>query len=217
MIEKFFAAGGALDKAIPGFQARQPQIDMAKAVDSAINEQTQLVVEAGTGTGKTFAYVVPALVRGKKTIISTGSKNLQEQLFHRDLPLMADALGFTGRLSLLKGRSNYLCHDRLSRQITESHGQYADPTLLTQLVKIRTWSSATKTGDLGECETIAEDSPVIPMITSNNDNCLGRECPSYDDCFVVKARRKAMEADIVVVNHHLFLADLAIKEQGLVS
>ncbi|WP_261857934.1 ATP-dependent DNA helicase [Photobacterium sanguinicancri] len=214
MIEKFFAAGGALDKAIPGFQARQPQIDMAKAVDSAINEQTQLVVEAGTGTGKTFAYVVPALVRGKKTIISTGSKNLQEQLFHRDLPLMADALGFTGRLSLLKGRSNYLCHDRLSRQITESHGQYADPTLLTQLVKIRTWSSATKTGDLGECETIAEDSPVIPMITSNNDNCLGRECPSYDDCFVVKARRKAMEADIVVVNHHLFLADLAIKETG---
>ncbi|MGF1690490.1 ATP-dependent DNA helicase [Photobacterium kagoshimensis] len=214
MIEKFFAAGGALDKAIPGFQARQPQIDMAKAVDSAINEQTQLVVEAGTGTGKTFAYVVPALVRGKKTIISTGSKNLQEQLFHRDLPLMADALGFTGRVSLLKGRSNYLCHDRLSRQITESHGQYADPSLLTQLVKIRTWSSATKTGDLGECETIAEDSPVIPMITSNNDNCLGRECPSYDDCFVVKARRKAMEADIVVVNHHLFLADLAIKETG---
>ncbi|MEZ8740278.1 ATP-dependent DNA helicase [Photobacterium swingsii] len=214
MIEKFFAAGGALDKAIPGFQARQPQIDMAKAVDSAINEQTQLVVEAGTGTGKTFAYVVPALVRGKKTIISTGSKNLQEQLFHRDLPLMADALGFTGRVSLLKGRSNYLCHDRLSRQITESHGQYADPTLLTQLVKIRTWSSATKTGDLGECETIAEDSPVIPMITSNNDNCLGRECPSYDDCFVVKARRKAMEADVVVVNHHLFLADLAIKETG---
>ncbi|OAN18479.1 ATP-dependent helicase [Photobacterium jeanii] len=214
MIEKFFADGGALAQAIPGFQARQPQIDMAKAVDSAITDQTQLVVEAGTGTGKTFAYVVPALVRGKKTIISTGSKNLQEQLFHRDLPLMAKALGFTGRVALLKGRSNYLCHDRLSRQITESHGQYADPTLLSQLVSIRSWSSATKTGDLGECESIAEDSPVLPMITSTNDNCLGRECPSYDDCFVVKARRRAMEADLVVVNHHLFLADLAIKDTG---
>jgi len=214
MIAKFFASGGALAKAIPGFQARQPQIDMAQAVDDAIREQTQLVVEAGTGTGKTFAYLVPALIRGKKTIISTGSKNLQEQLFHRDLPLMADALGFTGRVSLLKGRANYLCHDRLSRQITESHGTHVDPTLLSQLVKIRSWSSTTKSGDLGECDTIAEDSPVIPMITSNNDNCMGRECPSYEDCFVVKARRKAMEADVVVVNHHLFLADLAIKETG---
>lgn len=214
MIAKFFASGGALDKAIPGFQARQPQIDMAQAVDDAICEQTQLVVEAGTGTGKTFAYLVPALVRGKKTIISTGSKNLQEQLFHRDLPLMADALGFTGRVSLLKGRANYLCLDRLSRQITESHGTHVDPTLLSQLVKVRSWASTTHTGDLGECETVAEDSPAIPMITSTNDNCIGRECPSYEDCFVVKARRKAMEADVVVVNHHLFLADLAIKETG---
>ncbi|MEC6795827.1 ATP-dependent DNA helicase [Photobacterium sp. S4TG1] len=214
MIAKFFAAGGALDKAIPGFQARQSQIDMAKAVADAIKQQSQLVVEAGTGTGKTFAYLVPALVSGKKAIISTGSKNLQEQLFHRDLPLMASALGFTGKVALLKGRSNYLCVDRLSRQITESHGDHSDPVMLSLLIKTRQWSSASKTGDLGECEDIAEDSPVIPMITSTNDNCLGRECPSYDDCFVVKARRKAMEADIVVVNHHLFLADLAIKETG---
>ncbi|MEJ2762640.1 ATP-dependent DNA helicase [Photobacterium sp. MCCC 1A19761] len=214
MIAKFFAAGGALDKAIPGFQARQPQIEMAEAVADAIETQTQLVVEAGTGTGKTFAYLVPALVSGKKTIISTGSKNLQEQLFHRDLPLMANALGFTGRVALLKGRANYLCLDRLSRQITESHGTHVDPTLLSQLVKVRTWSSTTHSGDLGECDTVAEDSPVLPMITSTNDNCLGRECPSYDECFVVKARRRAMEADVVVVNHHLFLADLAIKEIG---
>lgn len=214
MIAKFFASGGALDKAIPGFQARQPQIDMAQAVADAIKTESQLVVEAGTGTGKTFAYLVPALVSGKKTIISTGSKNLQEQLFHRDLPLMADALGFTGRVSLLKGRSNYLCLDRLSRQITESHGVHTDPKLLSQLVQVRSWSSSTKSGDLGDCEDIAEDSPVIPMITSTNDNCLGRECPSYEDCFVVKARRRAMEADVVVVNHHLFLADQAIKETG---
>ncbi|MGF1871922.1 ATP-dependent DNA helicase [Photobacterium indicum] len=214
MIKSFFAAKGALDKAIPGFQARQPQIDMAQAVDDAICNKTQLVVEAGTGTGKTFAYLVPALARGKKTIISTGSKNLQEQLFHRDLPLMMRSLGFTGRVSLLKGRSNYLCLDRLSRQMTESHGVHADPTLLSQLVKVRSWSSATKSGDLGECDSVAEDSPVIPMITSTNDNCLGRDCPSFDDCFVVRARRKAMESDVVVVNHHLFLADLAIKETG---
>lgn len=214
MIKSFFAAKGALDKAIPGFQARQSQIDMAQAVDDAICNKTQLVVEAGTGTGKTFAYLVPALARGKKTIISTGSKNLQEQLFHRDLPLMMRSLGFTGRVALLKGRSNYLCLDRLSRQMTESHGVHADPTLLSQLIKVRSWSSATKSGDLGECDSVAEDSPVISMITSTNDNCLGRDCPSFEDCFVVRARRKAMESDVVVVNHHLFLADLAIKETG---
>ena len=214
MISKTFSADGALGKAIPGFQPRQAQLDMAEAVEKAIRDQSQLVVEAGTGTGKTFAYLVPALLSGKKTIISTGSKNLQEQLFHRDLPLMVDALGFYGQVALLKGRSNYLCLDRLSRQMVESHTNEADPTLLSQLVKVRSWSSETKTGDLGECDEIAEDSPVIPTIISTNDNCLGKECPSYKDCFVLKARKKAMDADVVVVNHHLFLADLAIKETG---
>lgn len=214
MIAKTFSSEGALGKAIPGFQARQPQIDMAEAVSSAIKDQTQLVVEAGTGTGKTFAYLVPALLSGKKVIISTGSKNLQEQLYHRDLPLMVSALGFYGQVALLKGRSNYLCLDRLSRQMVESHTNEADPTLLTQLVKVRTWSSETKTGDLGDCEDLPEDSMIIPTITSTNDNCLGKECPSYADCFVLKARKRAMDSDIVVVNHHLFLADLAIKETG---
>ncbi|PLX64550.1 MAG: ATP-dependent helicase, partial [Vibrio alginolyticus] len=203
-----------LGKAIPGFQARQPQIDMAEAVSSAIKDQTQLVVEAGTGTGKTFAYLVPALLSGKKVIISTGSKNLQEQLYHRDLPLMVNALGFYGQVALLKGRSNYLCLDRLSRQMVESHTNESDPTLLTQLVKVRAWSSETKTGDLGDCDDLPEDSMIIPTITSTNDNCLGKECPSYTDCFVLKARKRAMDSDIVVVNHHLFLADLAIKETG---
>ncbi|HCM1319720.1 TPA: ATP-dependent DNA helicase [Vibrio parahaemolyticus] len=214
MIAKTFSADGALGKAIPGFQARQPQIDMAEAVSSAIKEQSQLVVEAGTGTGKTFAYLVPALLSGKKVIISTGSKNLQEQLYHRDLPLMVNALGFYGQVALLKGRSNYLCLDRLSRQMVESHTNESDPTLLTQLVKVRSWSSETKTGDLGDCEDLPEDSMIIPTITSTNDNCLGKECPSYTDCFVLKARKRAMDSDIVVVNHHLFLADLAIKETG---
>ncbi|MDF5278540.1 ATP-dependent DNA helicase [Vibrio parahaemolyticus] len=214
MIAKTFSSDGALGKAIPGFQARQPQIDMAEAVSSAIKEQSQLVVEAGTGTGKTFAYLVPALLSGKKVIISTGSKNLQEQLYHRDLPLMVNALGFYGQVALLKGRSNYLCLDRLSRQMVESHTNESNPTLLTQLVKVRSWSSETKTGDLGDCEDLPEDSMIIPTITSTNDNCLGKECPSYADCFVLKARKRAMDSDIVVVNHHLFLADLAIKETG---
>ncbi|WP_104399230.1 ATP-dependent DNA helicase [Vibrio penaeicida] len=214
MIDKTFSASGALGKAIKGFQPRQAQLDMARAVEKSIKDQSQLVVEAGTGTGKTFAYLVPALLSGKKTIISTGSKNLQEQLFHRDLPLMVDALGYFGSVALLKGRSNYLCLDRLSRQMVESHSVEADSTLLTQLVKVRSWSSETKSGDLGECDDIAEDSPIIPDITSTNDNCLGKECPSYQDCFVLKARKKAMDSDVVVVNHHLFLADLAIKETG---
>ncbi|GAB7220633.1 ATP-dependent DNA helicase [Vibrio comitans] len=213
-ISTVFSADGALGKAISGFQPRDEQTMMAESVYQAINEQTQLVVEAGTGTGKTFAYLAPALLSGKKTIVSTGSKNLQEQLFHRDLPLMRDALGFTGRIALLKGRANYLCLDRLSRQIVESHGHHSDPQLLTQLVKVRSWSSSTKSGDLGECEDLAEDSRIIPDITSSNENCLGKECPSFSDCFVFKARNKALEADLVVVNHHLFLADMAVKETG---
>ncbi|WP_070967490.1 ATP-dependent DNA helicase [Vibrio sonorensis] len=214
MISTTFSSQGALGKVIPGFQPRQAQLDMAEAVRSAIKGEGQLVVEAGTGTGKTFAYLVPALLSGKKTIISTGSKNLQEQLYHRDLPLMVEALGFYGAVALLKGRSNYLCLDRLSRQMVESHTNVSDPTLLSQLVKVRSWVSETKSGDLGECDAIAEDSPIIPTITSTNDNCLGKECPSYQDCFVLKARKKAMDADVVVVNHHLFLADLSIKETG---
>ncbi|WPC73227.1 ATP-dependent DNA helicase [Vibrio porteresiae] len=214
MIAKTFSQQGALGQAIPGFQPRQAQIDMAQAIEKAIRTDGQVVVEAGTGTGKTFAYLVPALLSGKKIIISTGSKNLQEQLYHRDLPLMVNALGFLGKTALLKGRSNYLCLDRLSRQMIESHTNESDPTLLSQLVKVRSWSSETKTGDLGECDSLPEDSLIIPSITSTNDNCLGKECPSYQDCFVSKARRKAMDADVVVVNHHLFLADLAIKETG---
>lgn len=213
-IKKAFASDGALGRVIPGFQPRQPQLDMADAVEQAIHNEDQLVVEAGTGTGKTFAYLVPALLSGKKTIISTGSKNLQEQLFHRDLPLMVEALGFHGQVSLLKGRSNYLCLDRLSRQMVESHTTETQTDLLSQLVKVRSWSSETKSGDLGECDAIAEDSPIIPTITSTNDNCLGKECPSYQDCFVLKARKRALDSDVVVVNHYLFMADLAIKETG---
>ncbi len=214
MIRKVFSDTGALAKAIDGFVPRQPQTDMAIAVDTAIRDQGQLVVEAGTGTGKTYAYLAPVLLSGKKAIISTGSKNLQEQLYHRDLPLMKSALGYTGTTALLKGRVNYLCPERLERQISECHRPDSEPGQLSQLVKIREWSSHTESGDLSECDALAEDSPLIPVVTSTNDNCLGKDCPSYEDCYVVKARRRAMDADVVVVNHHLFLADVAIKETG---
>jgi ATP-dependent DNA helicase DinG len=214
MISKVFSPQGALGLAIKGFQPRQAQTDMAIAVAETIAEQNELVVEAGTGTGKTFAYLVPALLSGKKIIISTGSKNLQEQLFHRDLPLIIGAVGFLGHVALLKGRANYLCHERLSQQMLESHGTHVDPQLFSQLVKVRRWASETKTGDLGECGDLAEDSMIIPTITSTNDNCLGKECSSFNDCFVSKARKRALDADVVVVNHHLFMADLAIKETG---
>ncbi|MDW6003609.1 ATP-dependent DNA helicase [Vibrio mangrovi] len=214
MIEQTFSAHGALGKAIPGFQPRQAQLDMAKAIESAISHQAQLVVEAGTGTGKTFAYLVPALMSGRKVVISTGSKNLQEQLFHRDLPLIVKAIEFYGQIALLKGRANYLCLERLNRQMTESHENTADSQNFSQLVQLRRWASETKTGDLGECDALPEDSPIIPSVTSTNDNCLGKECPDYQECFVSKARKRAMDADVVVVNHHLFLADLAIKETG---
>ncbi|MGB2079403.1 MAG: ATP-dependent DNA helicase [Vibrio sp.] len=214
MIKTAFSAQGALSKAIDGFKARDAQIEMAEAVDACIQNQDQLVVEAGTGTGKTYAYLVPALLRGEKTMISTGSKTLQEQLFHRDLPLMVKALGFHGHVALLKGRSNYLCIERLERQIAESHHHASDPKLLTQLVKVRAWSSSSKTGDLGDCDDLPEDSPALPLVTSTNDNCLGKECPNFQDCYVLKARKKALEADVVVVNHHLFFADLAMKDTG---
>ncbi|CAH0533281.1 putative ATP-dependent DNA helicase YoaA [Vibrio stylophorae] len=214
MIADYFSSQGALAKAIDGFVPRQPQIDMAEAVAKAIRHDAQLVVEAGTGTGKTFAYLIPALTSGKKVIISTGSKALQEQLYHRDLPLLKKALGYHYACALLKGRSNYLCLERLHREYAEAHSGVRDKLALSQLVLVRHWSSQTSSGDLADCASLPEDSPIIPTITSTNDNCLGRECPQYEECFVVKARRRAMDAQLVVVNHHLFLADLAIKETG---
>jgi ATP-dependent DNA helicase DinG len=190
---------------------------MAEAVAEVIKKKQRLVVEAETGTGKTFAYLAPALLSfdketSEKIIISTGSKALQEQLFLKDLPLLVDVTDFTGVVSLLKGRNNYLCNERLNRFMLES--KHKEKALQIELVKIKNWSLATKTGDIAEIDNLAEDAAIIPAITSTNDNCLGRECPSFDDCFIVKARKKAMDADLVVINHHLFFADLAVKETG---
>ncbi len=207
-----FAADGALALAIPGFKPREPQRQMAQAVSEAIENKHELVVEAGTGTGKTYAYLAPALRSGKKVIISTGSKALQDQLYSRDLPTVARALKFKGQVALLKGRSNYLCLERLEQQSMVG-GELAVQAM-SDLVHLRGWSSETVDGDISTCGGVAEDSTIWPMVTSTNDNCLGSDCPLYKDCFVVKARRKAMDADVVVVNHHLFLADMVVKESG---
>ena len=184
---------------------------MAEAVAEAIANRDKLVVEAGTGTGKTFAYLIPALLSGRKTIISTGTKALQDQLYHRDLPLVGKAIGRPVTTALLKGRANYLCPQRLDL--------VTDPasTLLDDLNDVREWRYRTTSGDKAELVEVPEDSPIWPLVTSTADNCLGQKCPEYSKCYVVKARKAAQEADLVVVNHHLLLADLAMKEEGFVE
>ena len=207
-----FAADGQLAKAIPGFKPREPQRQMAQAVAQAIETTAPLVVEAGTGTGKTYAYLAPALRANKKVIISTGSKALQDQLYSRDLPTVARALEYNGKLALLKGRSNYLCLERLEQQALA--GGDLPVQTLSDVIQLRGWANETIDGDISTCGRVAEDAAVWPLVTSTNDNCLGSDCPLYKDCFVVKARKKAMDADVVVVNHHLFLADMVVKESG---
>ena len=211
-ISNIFSVNGELSQSIKGFRPRTEQIEMAHAVGESIQNKSSLVIEAGTGTGKTFAYLAPALVFGKKTIISTGSKNLQDQLFNRDLPAIKKALNFTGKIALLKGRANYLCLERLDQVIAQ--GVLGDKSVLVELSKVRKWNNSTKTGDFTECIELAEDSPIIPQLTSTAESCLGTDCPRYSECYVASARKKALNADLVVVNHHLFFADMAVKESG---
>jgi len=212
-LNEFFGPDSPLKEYLPGFQPRAGQAWMAEAVAEAIACSGRLVVEAGTGTGKTFAYLLPALLSNGKTIISTGTKALQDQLYHRDLPLVAKAVGRPVTTALLKGRSNYLCLHRLET-VAES---LAASQLLADLDAVRAWRHRTLTGDRAELVDVAEDSGVWPLVTSTVDNCLGAECPLYQKCHVVRARRAAQEADLVVVNHHLLLADLAMKEEGFVE
>ena len=210
-LTEFFGEKSPLKELLPGFQPRAGQAWMAEAVAEAIANSDKLVVEAGTGTGKTFAYLLPALLSGRKTIISTGTKALQDQLYHRDLPLISKAVGRPATTALLKGRANYLCLHRLD-QVTE-----AASALANDLNEVREWRYRTDSGDRAELIDVAEDSPVWPLVTSTAENCLGQKCPEYSKCHVVKARRAAQEADLVVVNHHLLLADLAMKEEGFVE
>jgi ATP-dependent DNA helicase DinG len=197
---------------VANFVPRDCQQVMAEAVEEAIADGQILIAEAGTGTGKTFAYLVPALQSGKRVIVSTGTKTLQDQLFHRDLPRVRDVLGARLKTSLLKGRANYLCRYRLEQ--TRKDGRFASLQQVTHLHAITAWAERSGSGDRGEFAEVPEDSPLWPRVTSTAENCLGAECPMFADCFVVKARRAAQEADLVVVNHHLLFADLAIKQEG---
>lgn len=207
-----FSIDGDLSRHIKGFRPRDEQLEMAQVVAEAIESKSTVIVEAGTGTGKTFAYLAPVLLAGKKTIISTGSKNLQDQLFNRDLPAIKKALGYSGKIALLKGRSNYLCLERLDQVIAQ--GVLGDKSVLTDLSKVRQWNNGTQSGDLSECIELAEDSPILPQLTSTSESCLGSDCPNYAECYIAKAHKKALNADLVVVNHHIFFADMAVKENG---
>ena len=213
MVSAVFDNQGLLSRADPHFKPRSGQTDMALAVAQAISERQALVVEAGTGVGKTFAYLVPALLSGQRVLVSTATKTLQDQLFNRDLPRLAQALGLPVKIALLKGRANYLCLHRLELARTEA--LLPDKTSVRTLAKVEKWAHATRTGDLAEMPGLDERSSLIPFITSNRDNCLGSECKQYADCFVIKARREAQDADVVVVNHHLFFADLMLREEGV--
>ena len=208
-----FAGGGELAAAIGGFVPRDAQRDMALAVFDTIAERGTLVAEAGTGTGKTFAYLVPALLAGGKLLISTGTKTLQDQVFGKDLAALVRALGLRLDATLLKGRQNYLCLQRLSR--AEAEGRLASREEAAQLRAIVAFARRTVSGDRAELAEVPESAPLWPLVTSTRDNCLGQECPRLDECFVYKARRRAQAADVVVVNHHLFLADLALRDDAV--
>jgi ATP-dependent DNA helicase DinG len=206
-----FGAAGPLAETLPAFTPRAGQLELAAAIDESLAERRDLVAEAATGTGKTLAYLVPVLLRGERTIISTGTLNLQDQLFRRDLPLACRALGVEPKVALLKGRSNYLCLHRLERHLAEPErfGELAD-----ELGVVARWARHTVSGEIGEVDDIPSQSRVWPLVTSTQDNCLGTECPVFNDCHLVAARRRAQDADIVVVNHHLLFADMALKQTG---
>jgi ATP-dependent DNA helicase DinG len=212
-VERFFSEQSPLATEVTSFRPREQQREMALAVADAIRGNEILVVEAGTGTGKTFAYLVPALLAGGKVIISTGTKNLQDQLFQKDLPMVRDALKAPVSVALLKGRANYVCHYHLERALSE--GRFATREDVKHLAKIKHYAKVSDSGDKGGLADVPENAPIWMHVTSTRDNCLGQECPNHKECFVLKARSEAMKADIVVVNHHLFFADVMLRDEGV--
>ena len=212
-VREAFAPQGALARTAENFQPRQGQLDMALAIGRTIEDGGVLVVEAGTGVGKTFAYLVPALLSGERVLLSTATKTLQDQLFGRDLPGLLGALGLPLRTALLKGRGSYLCLHRLGQARSDQH-HFEDPVLQT-LAHIERWAQATRSGDLAELSGLDERSPLVPLVTSTRENCLGAQCPQFRSCHVNLARREALAADVVVLNHHVFFADLAVRESGM--
>ena len=210
--DRVFAAAGPLSGLLSGYAPRAGQRAMAAAVERAVSRRGALICEAGTGTGKTLAYLVPAVASGGRIVISTGTRHLQEKLFQRDLPLVCRALERTPRIALLKGRSNYLCRWRYEQALAS--GRPASPGVASRIVRLSGWAARTVSGDLAEVSDLAENDPVRRTVTSTADNCLGSKCLMFDGCHVVEARRRAVEADVVVVNHHLLFADMALKEHG---
>ncbi|MGB4117485.1 MAG: ATP-dependent DNA helicase [Polaromonas sp.] len=212
-VQTAFAPGGVLSRTADHFVARSGQLDMALAVANAIENAQALVVEASTGVGKTYSYLVPALLSGERVLVSTATKALQDQLFGRDLPRLVEALGVPVRTALLKGRASYVCLHRVA--LARQDSSVTDRSALRSLAKIEQWAQTTKAGDLAELPGLDERSPLIPLVTSTRENCLGAQCPQFRACHVNLARREAMAADVVVINHHLFFADMAVRESGM--
>jgi ATP-dependent DNA helicase DinG len=208
-----FADGGLLAQAIPGYRLRPQQLEMAEAVAAAIQDCKILVAEAGTGTGKTFAYLAPALVSGGKVIISTGTKTLQDQLFTRDIPAVRQALKAPVTVAMLKGRANYICHYHLER--AQAEGRFMSREDVTYLPKIARYAKTSSSGDKSGLADVPENAGIWNYVTSTRENCLGQDCPRHKECFVLEARKQAQDADVVVVNHHLFFADVMLREEGV--
>ena len=207
------AAQGPLARSVEGFRPREGQRVMANAIAQTLEQGGVMVVEAGTGVGKTFAYLLPALLSGGRTLISTATKALQDQLFGRDIPQLLAALGLPTRVALLKGRTSYLCLSRL--QQARHSGMLPRPADLRALASVEHWALVTRNGDLSELAALDEQSPVIPLVASTRENCTGTQCPQFQGCHVYRARREAMAADVVVINHHLFFADWNVRESGV--
>ncbi|MCE9678608.1 ATP-dependent DNA helicase [Shewanella sp. AS1] len=211
-VERVFAREGAIARWVSGYNCRPQQQAMASAVSQAFGKGNTLVVEAGTGVGKTYAYLIPTLLSGKQVIVSTGSKNLQEQLFYKDLPELLQMLGMNKKVALLKGRNNYLCQRNLEKQLDAASA--TSTQVLDDLLKINQWAGQTRDGDIGGINSVSENSPALPLVVSSKESCIGKACEHYDICFTRKARQKALDAKVIVVNHHLFFADSLLKETG---
>lgn len=212
-IRHIFAPDGPIAQAIPGYHLREQQVELAEQIASCISKQGAFIAEAGTGTGKTFAYLIPAIQSGGKVIVSTGTKTLQDQIFNKDIPTVRKILKTPLKVALLKGRANYVCHYYLSNALDD--GRFLSREDAHHARLIQRFTQETKTGDKSDCFAVPETSPVWQQVTSSRENCLGQDCPAHDDCFVLAARREAMAADLVVVNHHLFFADVMLRDEGV--
>ena len=213
IIEEFFKKSGPLSEIVTNFHEREDQVEMAKIVNEAVEKKESLIVEAGTGVGKTFSYLVPALMNGGKVVISTATKNLQDQLFFKDIPTIRDALKIPININILKGRANYICQLRMENSLLE--GQFLNKEDAKYIHEIKKISDHSESGEISEFNNIPEKSTIWPFVTSTKENCMGQDCEFYKSCFLIKARKKAITSEVVIVNHHLFFADLVLKDAEL--